>query len=897
MTKATYSFTTGLRGLDAMLHGLAPGDNVVLQVGAIEDYPPFVQPYVREAVAAGTRLIYFRFARHAALLSAEPGIEVYELHPEEGFERFINEVVDIVEQAGLGVCYVFDCLSDLAVDWYSDRMLGNFFRVACPFLYKLDTIAYFAVLRNNHSSVAIDAIANTAQVVMTVYTNRAVTYVQPQKVFQRFSPTMFMLHRRDGDDFQPVTSSATTAEILTKTPQPWLDFTSQRPGVWHGYFLQAREALDALALGKEPTVDLPELHHRLLRMTVTRDERFLPLVARYFPLDTVVSIIQRMIGTGMIGGKSLGMLLARAILEKHDAKWSDRLEPHDSFFIGSDVFYTYLVQNDCWWLRRQPKNRALQHLLETAEQARERILRGTFPDDIQHQFMEMLGYFGQSPIIVRSSSLLEDQYGNAFSGKYESVFCTNQGTPEQRLAEFMNAVRTVYASAMSRDALVYRADRGLLGEDEQMALLVQRVSGAIYGDSFFPQMAGVGFSFNPYVWNRDIDPRAGLLRLVFGLGTRAVDRSEDDYTRLVALNAPMLRPEAGEDTRKYGQRYADVLDLRQNRLLTQPIDLPLKGLGNDLLPAFAEYDHEMSRYSRERGIKDVFPWRLSFDGVFRETEFIPEMTELLAVLHQAYNSPVDVEFTVNYSADGQHLINLLQCRPFQVKVEISGSLARLPEAVGEEDVLIRTQGPIIGPGLATAIDRLVYIVPAHYSTLSTQRRYAIAHLLGRLTHLPSADGRRPTYMLVGPGRWGTRSPSLGVPVTFAEIDTTTVLCELAVMHKGLIPDVSLGTHFFNDLVEMDMIYMAVFPEREGNLFAERRLLAVPNRLASLLPDAAGDAGIVHVIDSRDLAPGQGIYLRADPMNQSAVCYVATAGGPAAAEPAHTNSPGPEARPR
>ncbi len=175
----------------------------------------------------------------------------------------------------------------------------------------------------------------------------------------------------------------------------------------------------------------------------------------------------RMLGTGLIDGKSVGMLMARAILRKKDPQWNDILEPHDSFFIGSDVFYTFLVQNGCWWIRR--KNKDLDTLLESVEQARLMIHAGEFPKYILEQFKEMLNYFGQVPIIVRSSSLLEDNYGNSFSGKYESVFCTNQGTPEERLEAFVNAARTVYASTMDKEALVYREKRGLLDHDEQMA--------------------------------------------------------------------------------------------------------------------------------------------------------------------------------------------------------------------------------------------------------------------------------------------------------------------------------------------------------------------------------------------------------------------------------------------
>jgi pyruvate, water dikinase len=188
------------------------------------------------------------------------------------------------------------------------------------------------------------------------------------------------------------------------------------------------------------------------------------------------------------------------------------------------------------------------------------------------QFEEMVDYFGQSPFIVRSSSLLEDNFGNAFAGKYESVFCANQGPRSQRIEDFVAAVKRIYASAMSERALRYRARRGMLDQDEQMALLVMRVSGRAHGKRFFPPAAGVGFSFNPYVWHPDIDPDAGVIRLVAGLGTRAVDRVDDDCTRLVALNAPMRRPDHNiEAVRSHTQRRVDFIDLDDNHLTSGSI--------------------------------------------------------------------------------------------------------------------------------------------------------------------------------------------------------------------------------------------------------------------------------------------------------------------------------------
>ncbi|MCF7855495.1 MAG: PEP/pyruvate-binding domain-containing protein, partial [Candidatus Pacebacteria bacterium] len=428
MSALDLNFSTGIPGLDGLLHGLKPGDNVVLQVAELEDYVPLVTPFYRRVLAEGKPLIYFRFARHAALVPEGSGAEICRLHPEAGFERFITEAIDVIEQAGRGACYVFDCLSELAVDWYSDRMLGNFFMLACPYLYKLDTIAYFALLKNHHSSVAIDAIQNTAQVYIPVYRHRESIYLQPLKVEGRHSPTMYMLNRWDDDGFHAVRNSAVTSEILTEMAHPWLDFTIHRPGVWTRTFTAARHVLEKIDKGEPPPDGVDTLRNRLLRMAITRDEPIVELASRYLSLADLIQILQRMIGTGLIGGKTLGMLLSRAILVADHAAWLDKLEPHDSFFIGSDVFYTYLVQNGCWWLRRRRRDMTLETVLENASAAREKIATGTFPDDIRHQFVEMLNYFGQAPLIVRSSSLLEDNYGNSFSGKYESVFCANQGT-------------------------------------------------------------------------------------------------------------------------------------------------------------------------------------------------------------------------------------------------------------------------------------------------------------------------------------------------------------------------------------------------------------------------------------------------------------------------------------
>ncbi|MFA6135518.1 MAG: PEP/pyruvate-binding domain-containing protein [Phycisphaerae bacterium] len=867
MAQVDSHLSTGLPGLDHVLRGLIPGDNIVWQISAIEDYLPFVKPYCQEARDKGRKLIYFRFARHAPLLDADDGAEVHELDPEGGFESFISEIHAVIEKTGRGGYYVFDCLSDLAADWYSDQMLGNFFMLTCPYLFDIEAIAFFAIFRNRHSSHAVGPISETTQIFLDVYRHKGRLYIHPVKVQQRYSPTMYMLHVWQDDQFPPVTESAITSEILTSVPWLRMGSASYHLGVWNRTILEAEEVLEEHRNGQCPPARAQEYFHRLLRMAISREDRVLGLVEKYLGLAEVVNITKRMIGTGLIGGKSVGMLLARAVLQQGDARWRERLEPHDSFYIGSDVFYTFLVRNGIWWVRQQQRDKA--NFLVGAEKARQRMLMGNFPEYTVRQFEMMLDYFGQSPIIVRSSSLLEDNFGNSFAGKYESIFCANQGSRHKRLEDFISAVRTIYASTMSEKALTYRAQRGILDRDEQMALLVQRVSGKMYSHLFFPQIAGVGFSFNPYVWNQQIDPSAGMLRLVFGLGTRAVDRSDDDYTRVVALNEPQRRPEANfDEVRQYSQRRVDVLDLEANQLLSESFAEVIKRSPDLPIEVFASRDEAMEARAVERGVKDVFPWVLTFDNLFTKTDFVADTQLMLASLQTAYDYPVDVEFTANFFNDGSYKINLVQCRPFQVK---GGGVAIETPDIRRKDMILEAHGAVIGQSRSMAIQRLIYVVPAVYGAMPISDRHNLARVIGRLTHVDGAEP--PTIMLLGPGRWGTTTPSLGVPVTFADINTVSVLCEIVAMREDLIPDVSLGTHFFNELVEMDMLYLALFPTRQDNFLNKDFFEQAPNKLAQLLPDAASWSHAIRVIDSCDLPAAEAIRLNANALDQKVITWV------------------------
>jgi hypothetical protein len=839
-----------------------PGDNIVWQVDTVSDYKALVIPYAEAARRMNCRLIYFRFASHEQLIPDDFGAEIHTPDPRLGFESFITQVHEVIEEAGRHVIYVFDILSELASLWSADQMLGNFFLLTCPRLYDLETVTYFGMYRNYHASFALNPVTETTQFLLDVFRHEGKIYVRPIKVQHRSTSSMNTIHVWEGDEFRPITSSAIISDLLASSRWPGLR-ADTRLGFWRRIFSEAQQTYDDARAGRCSRETEREVFERLSRMVLSRDENMLRLVHRYLSLADILQIRDRMIGIGLIGGKTLGMLLARAILKEHDPRLYAKLEAHDSFYIGSDVFYTFLIRNRIWWLRQ--KQRDPETFLEGLSEAQARILEGRFPDYTMDQFLAMLDYFGESPYIVRSSSLLEDTYGNAFAGKYDSVFCVNQGTREQRLQTLLDTVRRVYASTMSEKALQYRVNRGLLERDEQMALLVMRVSGERYGEKFFPQIAGVGFSFNPYVWHKDIDPRAGVLRLVFGLGTRAVDRTDDDYTRLVALNSPWRRPESNfDEVCEYSQHRTDYLDLAANRLISGHfVDLVEEGLELPL-------GMVASQNSASSPSDSAANYVLTFDKLLSSTPFVEDMRRMLKTLEEAYQYPVDIEFAANFLQGDQYKINLLQCRPLQVQGLESVSLPDV--AICDSDRIVEAHGAIIGPSRIVHVDRFVYVVPSLYGTLPLSQRYEVARLLGRINQVVHRDDE--TVMLLGPGRWGTSSPELGIPVHFAEINQVSVLCEIVTMRENLVPDVSLGTHFLNELVEMNILYMALFPRHQRNYLNEGFFLDGPNRLLDIVPAAGRWQEMVRVIDTKDvLPPGRSVLLLANANEQEATIFL------------------------
>ena len=853
--------STGWTSLDTIIDHLRRGDNVVWQVDSIDDYQRLVTPFVNSALARNERVIYMRFARHIPLVEPRDNIVVYHLRTENGFESFSAEVHGIITRQGRDVCYVFDSLSDLQHVWATDLMIGDFFFITCPYLFELNTTAYFGILRNRHSFKAIARIRETTQVLIDVYNYQGQVCVHPIKVQHRYSPTMFFPHIKKKDELMPVINSVEATRLFSYLADHQTVSAQRRLDYWDRLFMQARSLLESGA-GDAEKKDMVE---QLSRLLLTRNKRLLSMIRRHLGLEDLLMIKERLIGTGFIGGKSLGMLMARKILTQDTAfDWSQVIEPHDSFYIGSDVFYSYIVQNGWWKLFMAHKTRT--GYFSRAAELREKMLNGVFPEEITEQFQLMLEYFGQSPIIVRSSSLLEDAFGSAFAGKYESFFCVNQGSPEKRYEKFEEAVRRIFASTMSEDALAYRLQRGLDQMDEQMALLVQRVSGAYHQSFFYPELAGVGLSYNPFVWKKGMDPHAGMIRLVFGLGTRAVNRVENDYPRIVAADDPLVRPLAGmHDIRKFSQHYIDLLNLEQNDIQSLSVQELLEKQRPEKFDLLGTRDEEAAREMRRMGRPQKDIWILTFDSFLTRTSFIDWMKRMLGRLEKAYEYPVDVEFTVNFNQSDQLQINLLQCRPLQTIGDRSRVF--LPSSVPPDRVLVRMEGNFMGGNISQPISRIIFVDCQAYAGLSRSEKYSVARLVGRLNRQIPDREKMPT-LLMGPGRWGTHTPEMGVAVHFSEINHIAAIAEISYQDGSLIPDLSFGTHFFHDLIETGIFYLAIYPESPGVEFNARWIRSLPNALEET---AEEDTRLSHVVRVVDTA-GLGLKLQSDVAGQRVICY-------------------------
>lgn len=846
---------SGYPQMDEILDYIRLGDNVVWQISELDEFRMFAEPFARQAVKDGRNVIYIRFAQHDPVLKDLSGIKVREFDPDEGFEAFTVAIHEEITRQSIDAFYVFDCLSELQSVWYTDLMMGNFFRVTCPYLFELDTVAYFPLIRGRHSFDAVARIRDTTQLLLDVYSNEKYVYLHPLKVWNRYSDRMFLPHgyKKSTGIFTTVEDGVGMSRYYQTLQKISMNSQDQNYDSHDRFFSMAKMEYSQGHFSEDT-------ENQIIRSTMTKDKRLRTLVKEYFKPDDYFMLRDRMIGSGAIGGKACGMLLARKIAETEIPEFREHNEPHDSFYIGSDVFYTYIVSNGDWRLRI--RQRTKEEYFSAAGELQQHLLSGTFPSKIREQFLNVLEYFGQSPFIVRSSSFLEDGFGNAFAGKYESVFCVNQGSPEERLEEFEQAVRTVYASTMDYSALEYRLLRGLDKKDEQMAILVQRVSGSYYGKYFMPGAAGVGYSHSAYKWYPDMDPEAGMLRIVMGLGTKAVDRTKEDYPRLANLDRPTVTVMTTvEQKHKFSQRYIDVLDCQENKLTEVPMEklLPVLPLWYKKMVLEHDYDAENRLYQMGR-YRDV--WFVSCQKLLEKEAFTSLMQKILKTLERVYGNPVDIEYAVNMDDEGDFVVNLLQCRPLYLGQE--------GESIDVKDLHLKEtffdiRDSSMGASGKRKIDVVVQVDPVLYYEYPYGKKYDAAAAIGKVNRYYRGSGKN--LLLMTPGRIGTSSPELGVPVTFGDISNFSAVCEVSDNRAGYMPELSYGSHMFQDLVEAEIIYGAIYNNEKTLQYQPELFRELPDLFGDICPDYPELKEMIQVREAEN------VYYWLDAVSNRGICGI------------------------
>lgn len=606
----------------------------------------------------------------------------------------------------------------------------------------------------------------------------------------------------------------------------------------------------------------------LLSFYVSSQLPFLGIAKKYVTIRDISAILEHTLGhvayPGRLGGKAAGMIVAQKILlpilAGHDPDFERHIAVPDTWFISSGVFSDFIDRND-FHLFHTHKYREREAFDAEYQLIGERFESASFSPDIIAQFRRLIEEIGEHPIIVRSSSFLEDSFGLAFSGKYQSVFLANQGDVEARLAAFVRGVKTSLASMYGPDPIIYRRDHGLLDYDERMAIIVQKVVGRRLGDYLFPFAAGVMYSRNCCTWSPKIRKDDGLVRLVFGLGTRAVDRVGGDYPRMVPLSHPLLRPEAtAEQIAKYSQRMVDVINVAKGTFQTVDFrTLARESRHPDLFQAVSMTEDGRLRapmFRTEELAEDSM--YLTFENFLSRSPFVPLAKKVLSVVQAAYGRPVDIEFA--WDADKLYI---LQCRSLSVRREIERVL--IPEGTAEDTLFVTHSG--LSSCLIVNVEYVVYVDPRAYDRLQTvedKRRigWAVGQLNQRLA------GR--TYALLGPGRWGSCDINLGVSVTYSDINRTRLLVEIAFARDGYTPEVSYGTHFFQDLVEADIAIMPLYPDAPGTVLNEEFLARSPNALAAVDPGLAELDGVVHVVHVPSVRNGQYLHVYLDGEGQRGV---------------------------
>ncbi len=556
--------------------------------------------------------------------------------------------------------------------------------------------------------------------------------------------------------------------------------------------------------------------HRRVLVGLIRDYRTLlgqGVVARFDPETYSDAVAFARIGEGSLGGKARGLAFMNSMLikyrqyDKHDGV---RIMIPRSVVIATDWFDEFIRQN------------GLQYVISqecTDEEILSEFVTATIPTRLQEELKAYIRTV-RAPLAVRSSSKLEDSHYQPFAGIYSTYMIPYTENEDQMLRLLLRAVKSVYASVYFAASRAYIQSSQNLISEEKMAVIVQEVCGTEQNGLFFPTFSGVARSINCYPIG-DEKPEDGICNVAMGLGKLVVDGGRtlrfsprypqkvlqtstpelalrDTQTEVLALS---LRPE------EFRTSIDDAVNLRR-------LTVSEAGEYRNACHATSVWDRENERISDspyDRGRKLI-----TFNNILKYNTFpLAEIVrDILAMGAEEMRCPVEVEFAVNMDVDAgrERIFNLLQIRP------IIDSQDNRPVDWSEtetSDALIYGESAL-GIGQMADIADIVYVKTEKFSSLATEK--IADELLALNARL--RDEKRP-YILVGPGRWGSSDPYLGVPVKWSHISEAKVIVECGIENFDVEP--SQGTHFFQNVTSLGVGYLTINPFRGDGIFRQDRL--------------------------------------------------------------------------
>lgn len=516
-------------------------------------------------------------------------------------------------------------------------------------------------------------------------------------------------------------------------------------------------------------------------------------------------------GKGTIGGKGRSLLFAlRKLRDSGDPQLCNSKVP-ESIYFGIDIFHQFLESVP-----------SLDTLISQNDPERlEKVfLKTPLPKIVSEAVRNFLSVMND-PVVIRSSSRLEDSAKHSFAGKYLTTFMSNDSTSlDERVGVVEREIRKIYARIYFPEASSYRKKHSLGNDD--MGIIVIRMSGRWHGRYYYPTIAGVGYSQNFRRWNKRVRQKDGVLRIVFGLGTMSTKRG---YARTISLTNAYLRPD-GQSPEKiaiHSQERFHVIDRENPNELTT---LDIKKEWSQLIEHHPDFDAYAQVYcydseggclsSLEKCTRKIAVGSkvcLTFDNFPKKyPHFFERMKKTLPLLESSMGLPADIEFAYEPLDDSFCLIQSRPCWCQTCEEE------DIPDFEGKR-VLLKADR-MVTPGVVNNIPYLVYV--DHRIYYSNPDFFKVARGIGEVNTL--MNGQK--YIFVSPGRVGSSNPELGVPVKYNELTNCCCIVELGIPRLGFMPELSYGTHFFSDLAVDNVLYMPVFEGESNNLidqdwFSER----------------------------------------------------------------------------